>query len=56
MSDKTIPIKFFCKECSKEIWTNLDKDIKETLTIKEAERTVICWDCLNEKEGFVPEV
>jgi len=44
-----VPIKFFCDDCGKEIFQELDKDKKEMTTIAEIERTCLCSDCLLKK-------
>jgi len=54
-AEKIVTVRFFCAKCGKEIWKGMAKDMKETTTIAEAERTAICWDCLNKEEGFVPD-
>lgn len=40
-----MPIKCFCKECGKEIFPNMDEEMKETTTVAELERSCICTDC-----------
>jgi len=40
------PIKFFCVVCGKEIWQKMSEEMKATTTIKEAEETAVCWDCV----------
>lgn len=36
-------VRFFCRECGKEIWECMQN--KDTTTVKEAEDTAICSDC-----------
>ena len=54
-TEKIVAVRFFCTNCGKEIWRGLAQDTKKTLTVAEAERTAICWDCLNKEEGFTQE-
>ena len=37
-------VRFFCRECGIEIWDRMAN--KDTTTIKEAEDTAICTDCM----------
>ena len=39
-------IKFYCKECGKEIWEDLNEVDKNIYTIKEMEKRCICSDCI----------
>lgn len=41
-----MPIKFYCDYCNKEIFTHMDKSIKETETIAEVEAQCVCSDCI----------
>ena len=38
--------KWFCNKCGKEIWTGLQKSIKETETVYEMELRCLCSDCM----------
>ncbi len=38
-------VRFFCA-CGREMWTGLTRTQKETMTIAEAEGTLVCSDCL----------
>ena|SRR3972149_3035849 len=44
-----MPVKFFCNDCGKEIWSEMTQDDKNSTTISEAERTCFCSDCLLKK-------
>jgi hypothetical protein len=42
-----MPIKFFCKVCSKEMWQGITEDAKkETTTIYDLEQRCVCSDCI----------
>lgn len=45
-------VRFFCVKCGKEIWEGMSKEMKETTTIKEAEETALCWDCVTGIDNF----
>lgn len=47
-----VPVEFFCVKCGKKLWEKMPKEVKETLTIKEAEETAVCWDCSHNSKGI----
>ena len=45
-------VRFFCITCGKEIWKGMSDNMKATTTIKEAEETALCWDCVMGEDIF----
>jgi len=40
------PIRFFCTECGKELWTGMDYEMHEQETLGEILRSLKCSDCI----------
>jgi len=43
------PIRFFCTECGKELWTMAKYEQIKDETIEEILNTLVCSDCILEK-------
>lgn len=43
---KVKSVRFFCSICGKRIWEKMPKEMKKWLTIKEAENTAFCSNCI----------
>jgi len=39
-------IKFYCRECGKEMWQDVNWDDVRHLTLEQIEHVLICSDCL----------
>jgi hypothetical protein len=49
-------VKIFCKHCGKEIWKDMGKDQQTWMSIRDAEITAICSDCiLKQAKGELDE-
>ena len=44
-----MPAKWFCNECSKEIWKELREYIKKQDTVKALENRCFCSNCMIKK-------
>ena len=42
-------VKFFCNECGKEIFKEMEDETKETTTIAEIEEQCLCGNCIVKK-------
>jgi len=42
-------IKFYCKECGKEMWQSANREGIKCLTIEQIEHILICSDCINKE-------
>lgn len=46
--------KFFCNVCGREIFQDMDQNMKETTTIEEIEGQCLCSDC--ERRGLTKKI
>ena len=42
-------IKFYCKECGKEIWQNVNLDNIDHLTLKQIRYSLVCSACVEKR-------
>ena len=42
-------IKFYCKDCGKEIWQNVNLDNIDHLTLKQVRNSLVCSACVEKR-------